>query len=134
MTAALDVTRPPSHIAAIDGRAASIDWPPVAAHLDENGWVVLKNLLSAAECRSIASLYGDDGCFRSHIVMARHGFGRGEYKYFASPLPDIVANLRTALYPRLAPIADRWNEAMRIDVRYPASHEDFICRCHKAGQ
>ncbi|HAP12429.1 MAG TPA: proline hydroxylase, partial [Afipia sp.] len=81
-----------------------------------------------------AGLYGEDGIFRSHIIMARHGFGRGEYKYFSYPLPDIISALRTALYPQLAPIANRWNESMGIDVRYPAEHADFITRCHKAGQ
>jgi uncharacterized protein len=86
------------------------------------------------ECDALAGLYEDGGHFRSHIMMARHGFGRGEYKYFAYPLPTIIADLRTAIYPRLAPIADRWNEAMGIDVRYPAAHADFLKRCHDAGQ
>lgn len=113
---------------------AALDWPGITAHLDGNGWAVLSGLLSAAECRAVAELYRDNHIFRSHIVMGRHGFGRGEYKYFAYPLPDIVAGLRTALYPQLAPIANRWNEAMGMDVRYPADHADFIKRCHKAGQ
>jgi hypothetical protein len=111
-----------------------MDWSGITGHLDGNGWAVLSGLLSAGECRSVARLYGDDSIFRSHIVMGRHGFGRGEYKYFSYPLPDIIAGLRTALYPQLAPIANRWNEAMGIDVRYPADHADFIKRCHKAGQ
>jgi len=115
-------------------RVATMDWPCIAAHLDGNGWAVLSGLLSADECRSLASLYGESDIFRSHIIMARHGFGRGEYKYFSYPLPDIIAGLRTALYPQLAPIANRWNEAMGIDVRYPVEHADFIKRCHKAGQ
>jgi hypothetical protein len=112
----------------------AMDWSGITGHLDGNGWAVLSGLLSAGECRSVAGLYGDDSIFRNHIVMGRHGFGRGEYKYFSYPLPDIVAGLRTALYPQLAPIANRWNEAMGIDVRYPAEHADFIKRCHKAGQ
>ena len=91
-------------------------------------------LLTASECAAIASLYADDSRFRSHIIMARHGFGRGEYKYFAYPLPEKVADLRTALYPRLVPIANRWNESMGIAVRYPGAHADFITRCHNAGQ
>src|SRR6202040_3783059 len=91
-------------------------------------------LLTAGESAAVAGLYADDRHFRSHIVMARHGFGRGEYKYFTYPLPDKVADLRTSLYPRLAPIANRWNESMGIDVRYPDGHADFIKRCHKAGQ
>ncbi|WP_458756192.1 2OG-Fe(II) oxygenase [Afipia sp. TerB] len=119
---------------AVAGHVAAIDWSAIAAHLDGNGWAVLEQLLSADQCRAIASLYGNDDGFRSHIVMARHGFGKGEYKYFSYPLPDIVADLRTSLYPHLAPIANRWNEAMGIDIRYPKDHADFIARCHKAGQ
>ncbi|MGL5165799.1 MAG: 2OG-Fe(II) oxygenase [Afipia sp.] len=115
-------------------RVEAMDWPGITGHLDGNGWAVLSGLLSAVECRSVADLYRDNSIFRSHVVMGRHGFGRGEYKYFSYPLPDIVAGLRTALYPQLAPIANRWNEAMGIDVRYPAEHADFIKRCHKAGQ
>jgi len=115
-------------------RVAQMDWPGTAAHLDGNGWAVLNELLSAGECRALADAYGETDMFRSHIIMGRHGFGRGEYKYFSYPLPGIIAELRTALYPQLAPIANRWNEAMGIDVRYPAAHSDFIKRCHKAGQ
>lgn len=111
-----------------------MDWPDIATHLDGNGWAVLPRLLSPEECGAIAGLYGEESIFRSHIIMGRHGFGRGEYKYFSYPLPDIIADLRTALYPQLAPIANRWNESMGIDVRYPAVHADFIKRCHKAGQ
>lgn len=115
-------------------RVDAMDWPGIAAHLDGNGWAVLPGLLSPEECGSIAGLYSNDGIFRSHIIMGRHGFGRGEYKYFSYPLPEIISGLRTALYPQLAPIANRWNEAMGIDVRYPEAHADFIKRCHKAGQ
>ncbi len=115
-------------------RVGEMDWLEIAEHLDGNGWAVLSGLLSASECRSIAGLYGENDIFRSHIIMARHGFGRGEYKYFSYPLPDMIAGLRTALYPQFSPIANRWNEAMGIDVRYPAEHADFIKRCHKAGQ
>ena len=86
------------------------------------------------ECEAVADLYADDRHFRSHIVIARHGFGRGEYKCFTYPLPDTVAYLRTALYPRLVPIANRWNASMGIGVRYPDAHADFIARCHQAGQ
>jgi hypothetical protein len=119
---------------AIAGRVSAIDWPAIVAHVDGNGWSVLGRLLSPDECGDIAGLYGRDQGFRSHIVMARHGFGRGEYKYFSYPLPDMVTELRTALYPYLAPVANRWNEAMGIDVRYPETHADFIARCHEAGQ
>lgn len=133
MTAALK-QHFPAGAGDIAPRVDTIAWTEIAKHLDDNGWAVLSNLLSPDECGSIAALYGADGGFRSHIIMARHGFGRGEYKYFSYPLPDMIADLRTALYPRLAPIANRWNESMGIDVRYPLAHADFIQRCHKAGQ
>jgi hypothetical protein len=120
--------------ARIDARVQALDWTNMSAHLDEQGWALAGRVLTADECRAIAGLYDEDGLFRSHVVMARHGFGRGEYKYFRYPLPDIIAELRTALYPHLAPLANRWNESMGIDVRYPDVHADFIKRCHKAGQ
>jgi uncharacterized protein len=118
----------------IETRLEAFDWASVSVHLDAYGWAMFRHLLTADECETIAGLYVDDRHFRSHVVMARHGFGRGEYKYFAYPLPDIIARLRTAMYTRLAAIANRWNESMRIDVRYPDAHADFIQRCHKAGQ
>ncbi len=117
----------------IDTIAAS-DCVRLSDHLDAHGWAMIPNLLTTSECTDIAGFYNEDRRFRSHIVMARHGFGRGEYKYFAYPLPDQIAALRTTLYPGLAPIANRWNEAMGIAVRYPDQHADFIARCHKAGQ
>ena len=95
---------------------------------------MLEGLLSREECREIASLYPEEHRFRSRIVMSRHGFGRGEYKYFAYPLPPLIEGFRTALYPRLAPIANHWNELMRIEVRYPAEHAEFLKVCHRAGQ
>jgi uncharacterized protein len=128
------LTARPASSVDIDKRVEAVDWASASAHLDGYGWATLKTLLTADECESIAGLYEDDRKFRSHVVMARHGFGRGEYKYFAYPLPDIIANLRREIYPNLAPIANRWNESMRIDVRYPNAHADFIARCHKAGQ
>jgi hypothetical protein len=106
----------------------------VTAHLDARGWAVIQKVLNADQCRAIAGLYDDDEQFRSHVVMAKHGFGQGEYKYFSYPLPRIIADLRSALYVRLAPLANRWNEEMGIAVRYPDTHADFITRCHKAGQ
>ena len=115
-------------------RAASLDWPSIAEELDAQGCAKLERLLSAEQCRSVAALYPQDERFRSRVIMARHGFGRGEYKYFAYPLPDLIAGLRTALYPPLAVIANRWNAAMSIDVRYPKHHANFLERCHKAGQ
>jgi uncharacterized protein len=118
----------------IDSRVDAYPWPSISEDLDAHGWAMAKRLLSASECEAVAGLYADDRHFRSHIVMARHGFGRGEYKYFRYPLPDKIADLRTALYPRLAPIANRWNASMGIDVRYPDAHADFIARCHTAGQ
>ena len=118
----------------IEDRVAAVDWTDRSAHLDGYGWAMMEKMLTAGECQALAALYGDDRRFRSHIVMARHGFGRGEYKYFSYPLPDIVADLRAELYKRLVPIANRWNESMGIDVRYPDAHADFIERCHQAGQ
>jgi uncharacterized protein len=112
----------------------AIDWPRVAAGLDDEGWAILPKLLSVKECDTTAGLYGKGEGFRSHIVMARHGFGRGEYRYFAYPLPALVAGLRTSLYPHLVPIANRWHAAMGIDVRFPAEHAAFVERCHAAGQ
>jgi hypothetical protein len=102
--------------------------------LDAHGCAVLNGLLSDAECSEIAASYERDELFRSRVVMSRHGYGRGEYRYFAYPLPDVIARLRLALYPRLVPIANRWNAAMGIDVRYPDDHATFLARCHEAGQ
>src|SRR5262245_2934652 len=98
----------------------AFDWDAVTASLDAEGCATLPGLLSPAECRGLAALYPGDAPFRSKVVMARHGFGRGEYKYFAYPLPKLVAGLRTAIYPRLAPIANRWNAAMGLEARFPA--------------
>jgi len=95
---------------------------------------ILERLLTPAECRDMAGLYADDSKFRSHVIMARHGFGKGEYKYFAYPHPGLIGGLREALYTRLVPIANRWNERMRIDERYPANHQEFLALCHQAGQ
>jgi uncharacterized protein len=112
----------------------AFDWPGLLKHLDAYGWAIFENLLTAAECETIAGLYDEERHFRSRVVMAQHGFGRGEYKYFSYPLPELVARLRSALYPRLARVANRWNEAMGSGVRYPDTHAAFIERCHKAGQ
>jgi uncharacterized protein len=118
----------------VQRRIAAVDWGRIAVDLDAQGFAVVDGLLDARQCRSVSSLYSRDASFRSHIVMARHGFGRGEYKYFAEPLPELVQSLRTAIYPHLAPTANRWNESMGIDVRYPREHEVFLRRCHEAGQ
>jgi hypothetical protein len=130
-TAKTAIRQVPSDVAA---RVDAVDWVRVESELDAQGCAVLKDLLAPDECRALAALYPDDAHFRSKIVMGRHGFGRGEYKYFAYPLPDVIAELRPALYVHLAGIANRWNEAMGIDIRYPNSHAAFLKRCHEAGQ
>jgi hypothetical protein len=113
---------------------ARIAWPEVETALDLHGCATVGPLLSGRQCRSISAMFGSEAPFRNRIVMAQHGFGRGEYKYFAYPLPPLIDVLRTALYPPLAAIANRWNEEMLIDVRYPARHAEFLDRCHRAGQ
>ena len=113
---------------------SDIDWHRSAADLDAHGCAVLPGLVERSACTALAALYDDDSLFRSRVVMARHGFGRGEYRYFAYPLPGTIATLRAALYPPLAGIANRWNAALGIDTRYPAGHADFLERCHAAGQ
>jgi hypothetical protein len=122
---------PASDIAA---RVDAIDWTQAGHDLDAQGCAVLNGLLSHDECRALAAFYPDDALFRSRVVMGRHGFGRGEYKYFAYPLPELIAQLRPALYARLRDVANRWNEAMGVDIRYPPDHEEFLQRCHAAGQ
>ena len=118
----------------VDERVTVYDWQALAGQLSNYGCAVLLNLLSAEECRAIAKLYSDESHFRSHIHMARHGFGKGEYRYFKYPLPDLISGLRTALYPRLAVVANAWNERMGVDLRYPEKHAEFLKQCHDAGQ
>jgi hypothetical protein len=130
-TSAQRTVAPPSDIPA---RIDTIDWSRATADLEAQGCAVLKNLLKPEECNAIAALYPDEAHFRSRVVMGRHGFGRGEYQYFCYPLPDLIAELRPALFEKLNGIANRWNEAMGIDIRYPASHDAFLKRCHDAGQ
>ncbi len=115
-------------------RLAAVDWQQIAEELDAHGSAVLSGMLSPDECESLAALYPTEAPFRSRIVMARHGFGRGEYKYFAYPLPELVGELRTSLYPPLAEIANRWSEALGGEARYPETHTTFLDRCHRAGQ
>src|SRR5438046_2010325 len=115
-------------------RIAAIDWTSRLEHLAEYGWATLNGVLDRDECRQITKWYDDEVRFRSHIVMARHGFGQGEYKYFNAPLPQLITALRTLLYERLAPPANAWNEAMGLSVRYPNAHAEFVERCHAAGQ
>ena len=117
-----------------EARVAACDWPALGGALDAQGCAVLPELLSLEECRAIAALYSDERQFRSRVVMARHGFGKGEYQYFKYPLPDLVSDFRAALYPRLAGIANAWNERTRLEHRFPADHAAFLKRCHDAGQ
>jgi hypothetical protein len=120
--------------AGIAGRVSALDWPAINAGLDAEGFAVLPGLLDAGECAGIAALYAEASHFRSHILMARHGFGRGEYKYFQYPLPNLVAALREALYPELANAANRWSTMLRAGHNYPPSHAAFLDLCHAAGQ
>jgi hypothetical protein len=115
-------------------RGTEIDWEKVGAELDERGSAVVERLLTPAQCRALVGLYVNEDLFRSRVVMARHGFGRGEYKYFAYPLPELLAAKRTALYPPLADIANRWDATMGLDARFPHEHKAFLRRCHAAGQ
>jgi hypothetical protein len=118
----------------ISGPIASLDWHLISKDLDSHGCALVKALLSPEECRALASSYTDEKQFRSRVVMARHGFGRGEYKYFRYPLPEPVAELRATLYPPLSEIANRWNEILDVDARFPGDHAAFVKRCHQAGQ
>lgn len=111
-----------------------LDWPRLEQQLDQDGCAVISSLLSHKACDDISALYAQSDPFRSQVIMARHGFGRGEYKYFRYPLPELVARLRSALYPRLVPIANRWYEQMGMPERFPESHDAFLERCHAAGQ
>ena len=126
----------PDHYVASDiaQRVKSLDWQRISQHLDANGSATIEGLISAAECSALSALYSIEAMFRSRVVMARHGFGRGEYKYFSYPLPNIVAELRSALYPQLVSIANRWNTAMGIADHYPEAHADYLARAHAAGQ
>ena len=124
----------PRELNAVAQRVGAYDWLAIGAELDAYGCAVLPRLLSGDDCKLLAALYLHDAQFRSHIRMARHGFGKGEYKYFRYPLPDLIEKLRTALYARVAPIANAWNERMQIETRYPEKHADYLKLCHQAGQ
>jgi len=117
----------------LEERTAGLDWPALEAGLGEAGYAVARGLLTPEACEQTIGLY-ESAAFRSHVVMGRHGYGQGEYKYFADPLPEPVASLRPALYARLAPLANRWNAALGLAARYPDDHADFRRRCHEAGQ
>ena len=129
-----DVAVAASSFASAEARVAAYDWRVIAGELDNYGCAVLPKLLLPEECCTIAALYDDESHFRSHVHMARHGFGKGEYRYFKYPLPDLLGGLRTALYPHLAGVANEWNARMRIDERYPDDHASFLERCHALGQ
>jgi len=115
-------------------RVGALDWARAREELASGGAAVIGRLLTPTECAALTGLYGREEGFRSRIVMARHGFGRGEYKYFAQPLPPLVAGLRAALYERLAPVADGWNAALGLPRRFPAALDAFTAECHAAGQ
>jgi uncharacterized protein len=128
------IISPSPAVSSPEARVTAYDWQELAAELDSYGCAVLPKLLSPEECRTIAALYPDESHFRSHIVMGRHGFGTGEYRYFKYPLPDVLGGLRMALYPHLAHLANEWNERMAIGERYPDNHASFLKQCHDAGQ
>jgi hypothetical protein len=131
---ARDLARASEAAASMVSRIAALDWTRIAADLDAHGCAVTGAVLTPAACRALAATYQSDDLFRSRVIMARHGFGRGEYKYFADPLPADVAALRTALYRPLALIANRWNTALGVARRFPDGHGDFLAECHAAGQ
>jgi uncharacterized protein len=118
----------------IAARIEAFDWPSLHALLDAQGYAILPRLLTGEECGALGAIYPARERFRSRVVMARHGYGEGEYQYFAYPLPPLVAALRTALYPPLAETANRWNGALGIATRFPAEHAAYLARCHHAGQ
>ena len=118
----------------MDDRVAALDWDGIGAALDANGCATTGTLLTEAECAALTAGYADDARFRSRIVMARHGFGRGEYRYYAYPLPEPIQALRAALYGRLVGLANRWQVALGRAARFPARHADYLAQCHAAGQ
>ena len=118
----------------ITERIEAVDWRQVYKDLDAEGNAVIKNVLTSAECDEVRTLYDRDELFRSTVVMERHGFGRGEYRYFRYPLPELIKDLRTEIYPHLATIANRWHEAMGMHIKFPATHNEYLQRCHEAGQ
>jgi uncharacterized protein len=121
-------------VTALDARIEMLDWSSVERNLDERGYAHLPRLLSRSECADVIRLYESDSAFRSRIVMARHNFGRGEYKYFEYPLPPLVQTIRTSAYPHLASIATRWNERMKVPARFPVKHDEYLRQCRGAGQ
>lgn len=128
------IALPASADSSAEARVVAYDWQAIAGDLDSFGCAVLPKLLSSDECKSIAALYPHEEHFRSHVIMGRHGFGKGEYRYFNYPLPELLGELRTALYPHLAGLANQWNERMGLDQRFPAAHATYLKQCHNAGQ
>lgn len=118
----------------IETRIAELDWDRIAREIDQRGWATTGKVLTDGERTALAGAYDDDALYRSHVIMARHGFGQGEYRYFSYPLPPLVQQLRSALYERLAPLANRWRNSLGVDDAFPAMHADYLDRCHAAGQ
>ena len=118
----------------IDARIAGLDWDRITKEIDQRGWATTGPLLTREECAALADSYDEDGLYRSRVVMARHGFGQGEYRYFAYPLPDLIQQLRSALYERLVPLANRWRSALGVGEEFPRTHASYLARCHAAGQ
>src|ERR1700733_773539 len=134
MNVPLTIVSPNSAVESAEARVARYDWKTLSDELGGFGCAIIEKLLSPEECRQIAELYPQEGHFRSHIHMARHGFGKGEYRYFKYPLPELIGTLRTALYPRLVGVANDWNGRMGIDRRYPEEHAAFLALCRSEGQ
>ena len=134
MTAGLRLAKSGPALARVSERIAGLDWDRIAQSLDAVGYATTGPLLHSDECAGLVASYPADKGFRSRVIMARHGFGRGEYKYFDYPLPQLVSQLRTAFYPQLAEFANRWNERMGIRKQFPQSHAEYLDRCHNAGQ
>jgi hypothetical protein len=134
MSRAVAIKVPEADTGSLEARVAALPWERITADLDARGCAATGPLLTRTECRALAEGYLNDALYRSRVVMARHGFGRGEYKYFAYPLPETVERLRRAIYPRLAPVANRWAERLGESQHFPASLEKYLARCHSAGQ
>lgn len=134
MSSTIDFIPPADAVDSAERRLAKRDWKTFADEMNGYGCAVLQGILTPDECAELSRAYPENSPFRSHVHMARHGFGKGEYKYYRYPLPDLIGGLRTALYPHLAGVANAWNERMGIDKAYPAAHEDFLRECHEAGQ
>jgi hypothetical protein len=126
--------KPETALGGVAERIDGLDWVAIEADLDAQGWAVIPGLLAAAQCARVIDLYGCEDAFRKHVDMLRHGFGQGEYKYFAYPLPALVQDLRASLYPHLAPVANGWSALLGEDVRFPADLAAYLAACHRAGQ